>query len=76
VKPRIYDVLVDGVDSGVVHWDKGSTVCMHRRFSPLELVDIENQVAFIKGDLNVKAIQPAELPQEKADLNDDTNHFD
>ena len=72
VKLNQYRVRVDGQHAGFVGWDSGAPVLLTSKFTPMELTEIENQVAFIKRDLNVgKASCAPDIPPELQANNED-----
>lgn len=63
VRLNQYRIRVDGKHAGFVGFASGAPVLLHTRFSPIEITDIENQVAFLKKDLNAgKATCAPEVP--------------
>ena len=66
VRPRLYRIRCDGVMAGYVHHDNGSGISLIRRYSPIEVTEIENQVSMLKNDLSElpATAMPADVPAE------------
>ena len=79
VRTKLYRIRVDGKHAGTVPHAPGSGICLSTRFSPLEITEIENQVAILKGDLSElpPTAQPGVVPpsfydrRQQRDTHDD-----
>lgn len=59
-----YRIRVDGVTAGYVGFLDRSPICLVKRFTPIEVEEIEKQIAVLKSQPVVKAAQPPEVPPE------------
>lgn len=72
VRPRQYRVRVDGMQAGFIGWDPGSKLMLHRRYSPIEVKEIEDKVKqqlFLENE--VQSEMPPDVPPELMKRPDD-----
>ena len=64
VRLNQYVVRVDGVQAGYLGFELGSKFLAITQFSPIELKEIESQLANLVGQSEVASVMPPEVPDE------------
>lgn len=69
-----YRVRVDGMHAGFIGFAPGSKLMLTLRFSPIEIDEIEKQVAGLVGSENQQSVTVPDVPAEL--LNPDSEDWD